>query len=166
MMTSIFDYNASKRWTKPYPAHDLGVYPIANGQIYGADMPVEESGNMVILSATIAKIEGNANYVKKYWDLLTIWTNYLVENGLDPENQLCTDDFAGHWAHNANLSLKAIMGITGYSEMAHMLGMNDVADKYAAIAKDMACNGKAWPTKVITIVWLSTAKIPGAKSTT
>ena len=51
---------------------------------------------------------------------------------------MCTDDFAGHWAHNANLSVKAIMGIAGYSEMAKMLGFNDIADKYATIAKKMA----------------------------
>ena len=58
--------------------------------------------------------------------------------GQDPENQLCTDDFTGHWAHNANLSVKAIMGIAGYSEMAKMLGFNDIADKYATIAQKMA----------------------------
>ena len=100
-------------------------------------MPVEEGGNMVILAAAITKIEGKTDYAKKYWDLLTTWTNYLADNGQDPSNQLCTDDFAGHWAHNANLSIKAILGVAGYSEMARMLGMNDVADKYAAIAKNM-----------------------------
>ncbi|WP_321333734.1 glutaminase domain-containing protein [uncultured Bacteroides sp.] len=138
MMTSIFEYSASGRWNKPFPAHDMGTYPIANGQIYGGDMPIEEAGNMIVLTAAISKIEGNASYAKRYWDLLTIWTNYLVEYGQDPENQLCTDDFAGHWAHNANLSAKAIMGVAGYSEMARMLGMNDVADKYADTAKKMA----------------------------
>lgn len=138
MMTSIFEYSTSGRWNKPFPAHDLGTYPIANGQVYGGDMPLEEGGNMVILTAAIAKAEGNANYAKRYWDLLTIWTDYLAEYGQNPENQLCTDDFAGHWAHNTNLSVKAIMGVAAYSEMARMLGMNDVADRYATTAKKMA----------------------------
>lgn len=142
MMTSIFEYSASGRWNKPFATHDLGTYPIANGQVYGGDMPIEESGNMVILAAAIAKAEGNANYAKKYWDLLTIWTNYLVEYGQDPENQLCTDDFAGHWAHNANLSVKAIMGIAAYSELAKMLGMNNIAVQYSEIAKKMAAKWK------------------------
>ena len=141
MMTSIFEYSASGRWNKPFPAHDLGKYPIANGQAYRGDMPLEEAGNMLILSAAIAKIDGNASYAARYWNLLTIWTDYLVDNGQDPGNQLCTDDFAGHWAHNANLSAKAIIGIAAYSEMARMLGLDKIAENYMTKARDMA---KKW----------------------
>ena len=71
-------------------------------------------------------------------ETLTTWTDYLEEYGLDPENQLCTDDFAGPFAHNANLSIKAIMGIASYGYLADMLGKKEVAEKYTRKAKEMA----------------------------
>ena len=138
MMTPIFYFSESCKWTKPFAAHDAGTYPLANGQTYGGDMPVEESGNMLILSTAIALAEGNASYAEKHWKTLTIWADYLLQNGLNPENQLCTDDFAGHFAHNTNLSIKAIMGIAGYGKLAGMLGKTDIAEKYGSKAKEMA----------------------------
>ena len=138
MMTPIFYFSESGQWTKPFAAHDVGTYPRANGQTYGGDMPVEESGNMLILTAAIAQAEGNASYAEKHWKTLTIWADYLLQNGLNPENQLCTDDFAGHFAHNTNLSIKAIMGIAGYGKLARMLGKTEIAEKYTSKAKEMA----------------------------
>jgi len=138
MLNPIFYYSESGQWTKPFAAHDVGTYPLANGQTYGGDMPVEESGNMLILTTAIACVEGNADYAAKHWDVLTIWANYLQKEGLDPENQLCTDDFAGHFAHNTNLSIKAIMGVAGYGKLAGMLGKKDVEAQYMQSARDMA----------------------------
>jgi len=138
MLNPIFYFSESGKWTKPFPSHDVGTYPKANGQTYGGDMPIEECGNMVILTAAIADREGNAKYAAKHWDVLTIWANYMLENGLDPENQLCTDDFAGHFAHNVNLSAKAIMGIASYGKLAGMLNKPDIAKKYSSKAKEMA----------------------------
>ena len=177
MLRPVMDYAASEEWTYDFAPHDVGKYPILNGQAYGASrvpiaegqtaidvfrytridtelygvdygkeahflyakqMPVEECGNMIILFAELCRIEGNADFVKPYLDTITQWCKYLINYGEDPAHQLCTDDFAGHLAHNVNLSIKAIMGIAGYSKILHMLGKETEASANMGIAKKYA----------------------------
>lgn len=144
MMRPIFKYANGDVWPFNFAPHDAGTYPHVNGQVYanGTDpehqMPVEECGNMLIMAAAITKYDQDASFALEHIVLLNQWANYLIRYGLDPNNQLCTDDFAGHLAHNCNLSVKAILGIASMGIIYSYLNKPEEAKKYLATAQAMA----------------------------
>ena len=150
-MRPIYRFAQSDAWKFDFAPHDAGTYPLLTGQVYGLDrekneyihamqMPVEECGNMLIMEAACALADGNIDFSAEHADILETWVKYLVRYGYDPENQLCTDDFAGHLAHNCNLSLKAVMGIASYAILQKLAGKKQKYNEYMSEARKMAAS--------------------------
>lgn len=99
-------------------------------------MPVEECADMLIMFYAVYKQDKDAEFFAANADLAKKWVIYLVENGLKPANQLCTDDFAGHLANNLNLAIKASVGIACYAEL--LKAINKDGTEYEKIAEDFA----------------------------
>ncbi len=150
-LAPIMIYASSGKWPYDYAPHDVGTYPWGNGQTYNyranlpvdrqpkedaARMPVEECGNMLISLCAYTQRSGDVSLAGEYWATVTKWVRYLEKFGFDPGNQLCTDDFAGHLAHNANLSIKSIMAFAAYARLAERLGKKEEYAKYLALAKE------------------------------
>ena len=146
MLRPIIKYAKSEEWPYNFTPHDVGGYPIANGQIYKGNkldfqMPVEEAGNMLLCLAALKKYNnGDTEIFDADKELMETWVKYLVEFGYDPADQLCTDDFAGRLARNCNLSLKAILGIAAYADLS---GDKSYMDKAKEMAKNWEADAKA-----------------------
>ena len=136
MLRPIIKYAKSGEWKFDFTPHDVGQYPLANGQVYAMSnpshqMPIEESGNMLICLATVKKYSGKQELFDNDKKLMKQWADYLVKYGYMPEKQNCTDDFAGHLDANCNLSIKAIMGIASYAYLSGDNSYMEIAKEYA-----------------------------------
>ena len=126
-------------WASPRTNQMLYIRP-AESEVYdkNCQMPVEECGNMIIMQAAAIVAGADKSLAREQFDLLAKWVKYLEEYGLSPENQLCTDDFAGHLAGNVNLTIKALVGIEAFSLICRALGKEELAEEYEDKARAFA----------------------------
>jgi len=171
MARPILAFASMPVWTNDFAPHDVGCYPYAIGQVYAArrhkvvtngetyppyylypagtqiydpkyQMPVEECGNMLVMLAAAQHFGADKQLAEKYRSILDKWIKYLVKYGEDPGEQLCTDDFAGHLAHNANLAAKAIVGVACYGRLVGETKWEETAKEMAQrFLEKVGCNG-------------------------
>jgi len=161
----VLTFASMPAWNRDFAPHDVGRYPYATGQVYGYQgalacgdvvpplylyppdaalyddryqMPVEECGNMLIMLEAAASFGASDALARRYAPLLEKWVRYLDRYGDDPGEQLCTDDFAGHLAHNANLAAKAMVGVACYARLMRRFGQEEKANAWERRAREMA----------------------------
>ncbi|OCL03285.1 DUF1793-domain-containing protein [Glonium stellatum] len=120
-----------------YSMHDLGSsFPNATGHVEGNDeyMPVEESGNMILMAYAYYKFTGNAGWIQQHYNLLKQFAQYLIQFSLVPGIQLSTDDFAGRLINQTNLAIKGIVALQAMSGAADAAGISADAQNFSATA--------------------------------
>ncbi|KAH6642116.1 hypothetical protein C7974DRAFT_95565 [Boeremia exigua] len=134
-----FENQESGHYPNKWAIHDLGThYPNATGHTDGFEefMPLEESGNMIIMVLAYVQHSGNIDYIKQHYPILKQWAEYLVEHSLYPAHQLSTDDFAGHLANQTNLALKGIIAIEAMSHISSLIGQPADSQTFSTVAHD------------------------------
>lgn len=151
LLDPLFENQESGAYPNKYAEHDLGTFPVAKGHPDGNDeaMPLEECGNMIIMTLAYAQKTGDINYLHDHYPKLSQWAEFLIEESLVPANQLSTDDFAGTLANQTNLALKGIIALRAMSLIANLTSHTDIylttAQTYLTTWKSLAINPSASP---------------------
>ncbi|AEO64520.1 uncharacterized protein THITE_2110742 [Thermothielavioides terrestris NRRL 8126] len=151
ILDPLFENQESGAYPNAYAEHDLGTFPVAKGYPQGNDeaMPLEECGNMIIMTLAYAQRTGDTAYLSAHYAKLSQWAQFLVEESLIPASQLSTDDFAGTLANQTNLAIKGIIGLKAMSHIAQLTNNDDqfgaIADNYLKGWKQLGINSQANP---------------------
>lgn len=137
MLDPLFINQEAGYWPHAYSIHDLGAsFPNATGHNDGNDesQPLEECGDMILMTLAYAQRTGDTAYLKQHYSLLRQWNTYLVNDSLIPAAQLSTDDFAGSLVNNTNLAIKGIVGIGAMAQIANLTGHKADATNFSKTA--------------------------------
>ncbi|KAK3994663.1 hypothetical protein QBC44DRAFT_43312 [Cladorrhinum sp. PSN332] len=151
LLEPLYENQESGAYPNAFAEHDLGTFPVAKGYPDGLDeaMPLEECGNMIIMSLAYAKRTGDDSYLSQHYPKLKQWAQFLVNGSLIPSNQLSTDDFAGTLANQTNLAIKGIIGLKAMSEIARLTNNTDsyspIASSYLEAWKSLGIHTSSTP---------------------
>lgn len=165
LLDPIYENQESGQYPNAWAEHDLGTFPVAKGYPAGDDesMPLEECGNMIIMTLAYVQRTGDIDYIKDHYPKLLQWAQFLISDSLIPSHQLSTDDFAGPLVYapflvdgnvvadcrrnQTNLAIKGIIGLRAMGEVAKLTGNDDqfsaVAENYLDEWKRLAINWDA-----------------------
>ena len=121
LLDPILEYTGSTAYDKPYAVHEIGAsYPNATGHpTTGEEMPIEESGNIILLTHAYQLASGKTYLSTTYASQLSQYANYLYENGLYPSSQLSLNDALGELSNQTNLGVKAAVALASYGSLTN-----------------------------------------------
>ncbi|KAJ5115332.1 hypothetical protein NUU61_001091 [Penicillium alfredii] len=133
LLRPVFEYMRLDDYTKTYAVHELGAnYPNATGHpADGEEMPIEESGNIIILAYAYEKATGNKDLTNTYAAQLEQYANYLHQHGLYPASQLSLNDALGTLANQTNLGVKAAVGLATYGALTGQKNYTTAGKQFA-----------------------------------
>lgn len=138
LLEPIMQYLALGRWTREYVIHDIGAhYPNATGhddQVV-EEMPVEETGNLLMLAYAYHLSTPNETWTSQYMSLFQKYADYLVpdNNSLNISLQLSTNDAAGPLINETNLAVKGALGLKAFGLLSGMSNYSTLGDAHANI---------------------------------
>ena len=80
-------------------------------------MPVETSGDVLILAYAATVLSGDMSFIAENKDLLLKLGDYLVETGNDIANQKNADDYAKAISGSVNLAVKSCIAPVAYTHL-------------------------------------------------
>ncbi|OAX44537.1 hypothetical protein K503DRAFT_778460 [Rhizopogon vinicolor AM-OR11-026] len=120
LLLGLLEYQATGKY--PQAAHDLDS---------------TECGNIFMMALSYTQKSGDnsliTQYVRAHHDLFP--HVYLVAEAFIPANQISTDDFAGAFANQTNLTIKEVIGIQVMSMISGLLGNTGNQQSYSSIVQ-------------------------------
>jgi hypothetical protein len=101
-------------------------------------MPVEESGNLILLAYAYITATEDTAWGQKYRSIFTKYADYLVTGGLNEPVQLATNDCCGPLANQTNLAIKAAIALNAYGKLFNAANYSSVG---VGFANELYTNG-------------------------